>query len=161
MVQGLTSEGSQQAAPGLHGFFMAGLKNLAFFLFSVVTASMALATVATLLVFHTPVFEWLGYPFAVLLELAQLPEAAAAAKALFSGFLDQFMPALAAAKVGSELTSFVLAGLSVCQLIFMSEAGVIILRSSLPITVTELLVIFLLRTAIVLPVLIVGAHVIV
>jgi nucleoside recognition membrane protein YjiH len=43
----------------------------------------------------------------------------------------------------------------------MSETGVIILRSSLPITITELLVIFLLRTAIVLPVLIVGAHIIV
>jgi nucleoside recognition membrane protein YjiH len=112
-------------------------------------------------VFHTPVFEWLGYPFIALLELAQLPDAAAAATALFAGFLDQYMPALAAAGVESEITSFVLAGLSVAQLIFMSETGVIILRSSLPITFRELIVIFLLRTAIVLPVLIVGAHLVV
>jgi nucleoside recognition membrane protein YjiH len=40
----------------------------------------------------------------------------------------------------------------------MSETGVIILRSSLPISLAELVVIFLLRTAIVLPVLIAGAH---
>ncbi len=150
-----------QSAPGIHGFFAAGLKNLAFFLFSVITAAMALATIATLLVFNTPIFEWLGYPFIVLLELAQLPDAAAAATALFSGFLDQYMPALAAASVDSEITSFVLAGLSVSQLVFMSETGVIIQRSSLPITIFELLVIFLLRTAIVLPVLIVGAHLVV
>ncbi len=150
-----------EVAPGLKGFFAAGFRNLAFFLFSVITAAMALATFATILVFHTPVFEWLGYPFIALLELAQLPDAAAAATALFAGFLDQYMPALAAAAVDSERTSFVLAGLSVAQLIFMSETGVIILRSSLPITFSELVVIFLLRTAIVLPVLIVGAHLVV
>ena len=60
-----------------------------------------------------------------------------------------------------DATSFVLAGLSVTQLIFMSEVGVIILRSSLPISFAELLVIFLLRTAIVLPVLVVGGHLVV
>lgn len=150
--------GRAELAPDLRGFFSAGLKNIAFFLFSVITAAMALATIATLLVFETPVFEWLGYPFVVLLELAQLPDAAAAATALFSGFLDQYMPALAASSIDSEITSFVLAGLSVAQLIFMSENGVIILRSSLPISFTELLQIFLLRTVIVLPVLVLGAH---
>jgi nucleoside recognition membrane protein YjiH len=46
----------------------------------------------------------------------------------------------------------------VCQLIFMSEAGVIMLRSSLPLTLLDLLLIFLLRTVIVLPVLVVAAH---
>jgi nucleoside recognition membrane protein YjiH len=147
-----------QHAPDLHGFFAAGLKNLAFFLFSVITAAMALAVIATLVVFKTPVFEWLGYPFVVILEWAQLPAAGAAATALFSGFLDQYMPALAAANIDSEITSFVLAGLSVAQLVFMSENGVIILRSSLPIKIGELVQIFLLRTIIVLPVLIVGAH---
>lgn len=150
-----------QEAPGLRGFFAAGLRNLAFFLFSVITAAMALATLATLMVFHTPVFEWIGYPFIALLDWAQLPNASAAATALFAGFLDQYMPALAASGVDSEVTSFVLAGLSVAQLIFMSETGVIILRSSLPISFAELIVIFLLRTAIVLPVLIVGAHLVV
>ena len=84
--------------------------------------------------------------------------AASAAPALFSGFVDQYMPALAAANISNETTSFVLAGLSVTQLIFMSEVGVIILRSSLPLSLGELAVIFLLRTAITLPVLIVGAH---
>ena len=148
------------AAPNLKGFFTAGLRNMAFFLFSVITAAMALATMATLLVFNTPLFAWLGYPFIAILDLVGLADAAAAATALFSGFLDQYMPALAAGNIDSEVTSFVLAGLSVAQLIFMSESGVIILRSSLPITIGELVQIFLLRTIIVLPVLIVGAHLI-
>lgn len=156
----LTALQRAEKAPNVRQFFATGISNLMFFLFSVITPAMALATVAALLIFHTPVFEWLGYPFIAVLELAQLPDAAAAATALFSGFLDQYMPALAAANVNSEVTSFVLAGLSVCQLIFMSETGVIILRSSLPISFPELAIIFLLRTAIVLPVLIIGAHVV-
>ena len=153
----------QRAAqsPNLREFLAAGVSNLAFFLFSVITAATALATVATLIVFHTEVFSWLGYPFVALFELAQLPDAAAAATALFSGFLDQYMPAIAAQAIGSAKTSFVLAGLSVCQLIYMSELGVIILRSSLPITLLDLVSIFLLRTAIALPVLIIGAHLVV
>jgi nucleoside recognition membrane protein YjiH len=156
----LTAVDRAENAPNLRQFLATGVTNLMFFLFSVITAAMALATVAALLVFHSPVFGWLGYPFVALLEFAQLPDATAAATALFSGFLDQYMPALAAASIDSQVTSFVLAGLSACQLIFMSETGVIILRSSLPISLGELLSIFLLRTAIVLPVLIMGAHVV-
>lgn len=150
-----------QTAPGPRQFLVLGLTNLTFFVFSVITAAMALATIAALLVFHTPIFSWLAYPFVPLLELAGLPDAGAAAPGLFSGFLDQFMPAIAAAGIDSAATSFVLAGLSVCQLIFMSEVGVIILRSSLPLTLRQLLGIFLLRTAIVTPVLIAGAHLVV
>ena len=150
-----------EKSPDLRGFFEAGVSNLMFFLFSVITAATALATLAALLVFHTPVFSWLGYPFIVVFEIAQLPDAAAASVALFSGFLDQYMPAIAAKAIASETTSFVLAGLSVCQLIYMSEVGVIILRSSLPITFMDLVAIFLLRTIIVLPVLVLGAHLVV
>ena len=147
-----------EQAPDIRAFFATGLKNMMFFMGSIITATMALATMAALITFHTPIFSWLGYPFIAMLEFAQLPEASAAAPALFSGYMDQYMPAIVAKGIDSDVTSFVLAGLSVCQLIFMSELGVIILRSSLPLGVVELAAIFLLRTVIVLPVLILGAH---
>lgn len=145
-------------SPGPTEFLRTGLTNMAFFMAAIVPAAMALATMAALFTFHTPVFGWLGAPFVPLLEFAQLPQAADAAAGLFSGFLDQYMPAVTASSIDSRLTSFVLAGLSVTQLIFMSEVGVIILRSSLPLKLTELAIIFLLRTAISLPMLILGAH---
>lgn len=150
-----------ESAPGLKAFLVSGVSNMMFFMFSVMAAAMALATFAALVTFHTPLFTWLGTPFIGLLEFAQLPEASAAAPGLFSGYLDQYMPAIIASGIDSPATSFVLAGLSVCQLIFMSEAGVIMLRSSLPLSVADLALIFLLRTTIVLPVLIVGAHLVV
>jgi len=150
-----------EEAPDVREFFATGFRNMMFFAFSITTAAMALATIAALITFHTPIFSWLGSPFIAVLEFAQLPEASAAAPALFSGFLDQYMPAIVAAGIDNKQTSFVLAGLSVCQLIFMSELGVIILRSSLPLGVADLAAIFLLRTVIVLPVLIFGAHIVV
>ena len=164
--QGLLSEAWERAmeraesSPGVRGYLAVSLSNMAFFMFSVMAAAMALATMATLVAFHTPIFAWLSYPFISLLELAQIPDAAAASPALFAGFLDQYVPAIVAKGIESEVTSFVLAGLAVCQLIYMSEVGVIILRSSLPLSFTDLLLIFLLRTAITLPVLILGAHVV-
>jgi nucleoside recognition membrane protein YjiH len=85
-----------------------------------------------------------------------LPEARAAAPGFLAGFLDQFMPALIAANIDSELTRFVLAGLSISQLIYMAEVGVLIIRSSLPLDFGQLLVIFALRTVIVLPVFLVS-----
>lgn len=58
-----------------------------------------------------------------------------------------------AVNVDSELARFLLAGLSVTQLIFMAEVGVLILRSSLPLGLGDLLLIFALRTLIVFPLL--------
>ena len=49
-----------EQAPNVRVFFVTGLTNLGFFLFSVVTASLALATIAALLVFHTRIFDWRG-----------------------------------------------------------------------------------------------------
>ena len=162
--QSLISEAWERAmeraasSPGIRDYISISLSNMMFFMFSVMAAAMALATMATLITFHTPIFTWLGYPFISLLELAGLADATAASPALFAGFLDQYIPAIVAAGIDSNVTSFVLAGLSVCQLIFVSEVGVIILRSSLPLSIIDLVVIFLLRTVIILPVLIIGAH---
>ncbi|MGI9249283.1 MAG: YjiH family protein [Woeseiaceae bacterium] len=150
-----------ESAPGPRAFLETGVTNMMFFAFSVMAAAMALATIAALITFHTPLFTWLSYPLITLLEFARIPDAGAAAPALLSGYLDQYMPAIIAAGIDSNMTSFILAGLSVCQLIFMSELGVIILRSSLPLSLADLTMIFLLRTVIVLPVLVLGAHLVV
>ena len=120
---------------------------------------MAIATIASVLVFETPIFDWLALPIAWLLELFSFPEASLAGKGFLVGVLDQFMPALVAGGLESEFTRFMLAGLSVAQLIYLSEYGMILLRSSLPISLADLLVTFALRTVVVTPVLLLGAAV--
>ena len=52
-----------------------------------------------------------------------------------------------------------LASLSVTQLIFIAENGILILRSSIPLNLPQLAAVFLLRTVITLPVLALAGHV--
>ena len=139
-------------APGPAAFFRSSALQTLDVVFGVIPAAMTLATLTAVLVFHTPVFEVLTLPIAWLLDWLALPEASVAAPGFVVGFLDQFMPALVARNIDSELTRFVLAGLSISQLIYLAEVGVLILRSSLPLSLWNLLVIFVLRTVLVFPV---------
>ena len=60
--------------------------------------------------------------------------------------------------IESELTRFVVACASVTQLIYMSEVGTLLLKSKLDIGLGELAAIFLLRTAITVPICALVAH---
>ncbi len=58
------------------------------------------------------------------------------------------------------MTRFVIAAMSVTQLIYMSEVGALLLGSRIPVNILELFVIFILRTLITLPVIVGVAHLI-
>ncbi|MEM1246984.1 MAG: YjiH family protein [Acidobacteriota bacterium] len=106
----------------------------------------------------TPLFRWLGLPFVPILQLLGLPEAGAAAPAMVVGFADQFLPAVLGRSIESEATRFVVACTAVNQLIYLSEVGVILLRSALPFRMLDLVGVFLVRTVITLPIAAAGAH---
>jgi nucleoside recognition membrane protein YjiH len=93
--------------------------------------------------------------------MIDFPEASRAAPGMIIGFLDQFMPAIVASNIENELVKFVLAGLGVTQLIYMSEVGLIILRSSIPLNFIHLFIIFLLRSIISFPVLIIAGMIVI
>lgn len=83
-------------------------------------AVMAIGTTALMINEFTPIFQYLSYPFIFILELLQLPEAKATAPAMIVGFADMFLPAVIGKGIESELTRFVIAGMAVSQLIYMS-----------------------------------------
>ncbi|MEH6648659.1 MAG: YjiH family protein [Motiliproteus sp.] len=141
-----------QHAPGPVGMLVKGGLNGFDIWFGLLPLVMAIGTVALALAEFTPVFNYLGAPFIPLLELLRIPEAAAAAPTMVVGFADMFLPAVLGKGIESELTRFVIAGVSVSQLIFMSEVGVLMLKTKLPLNFIELLAIFLIRTLISLPI---------
>jgi nucleoside recognition membrane protein YjiH len=112
---------------------------------------MGLGTAALILAEYTPLFDWLGFPLIAVLNLFGLAEAPAAAPLMFVGFTDMFLPALVGGSIESELTRFVVATVSVCQLIYMSEVGALIVKSKIPLGFFHIGGIFLIRTAIALP----------
>ncbi len=137
-----------------------GLQNAADMVLGVLPVVMAIGTVALILAEYTPVFKIMGMPFVPLLELLQIPEAVAASETLLVGIADMFIPAVLAADIPNEMTRFVVATLSVTQLIYMSEVGALLLGSKIPVKLWELVVIFILRTLVTLPVIAGVAHLI-
>lgn len=119
----------------------------------VLPPSMVVGTCTIILLKKTAFFDFISFPIYLVLELFSFPEAKLATAGFIVGFLDQFMPALIASPLQNELAKFVLAGMAVTQLIYMSEVGLLILRSSLPLRFLDLVVIFVLRTIISFPVL--------
>jgi nucleoside recognition membrane protein YjiH len=123
---------------------------------NVLGTSMLVATGTLILVHYTPVFDWLSYPIYLFLEGVGLAHARLAGVSVLVGFLDVFAPVLLVRAVESELTRFVVAGVSVSQILYMSDLGALLLRSGLPLPLPRLFLIFLLRTAIVLPIFLCG-----
>ena len=98
-------------------------------------------------------------PFLPILKLLQVPEAAEASQTMVVGFADMVVPSIIASeKITSEFTQFVVAAVSVTQLIYMSETGAVILGSTIPVDLKDIFILFLERTLITLPVVVILAH---
>jgi len=150
--------GRARVAPGPRALGRDVALSIGDIFFGLLPLVMAIGTAALAVAEHTPVFTWISYPMVPVLELLRLPEAAAAAPATLVGFADMFLPAVLLTGVESELTRFVIGCLSLTQLIYMSEIGVLILKSKIPLSFAELVVIFGLRTVITLPIIALMAH---
>ncbi|KZN62661.1 membrane protein [Pseudoalteromonas luteoviolacea CPMOR-1] len=146
-------------APGVKGTVKEGVSNALDMLFAVLPVVMAVGTFALIIAEETPIFQFLGQPFIPYLELLQVPEAAKAAETIVVGFADMFIPSiLAASNIESDVTRFIIAALSVTQLIYMSEVGALLLGSKIPVNIFELFAVFILRTLVTLPVIALMAH---
>lgn len=151
------AEARAGSAPGPSAYFRQVALSIAEILPGVIAPCMGMATIAAILVFHSPVFGWLAMPIEWLLQAFSVAQADVIAPGLLAGYLDQFMPALLAQGVDSEFWRFVLAGLAVTQLVFLSEFGMLVLRSSLPVGLADLTLVFVERTLITAPLLCIGA----
>lgn len=140
-------------------FFKEGAQNVLDMWLGVAPVVMGFGLIALIIAEYTPVFQWLGLPFVPLLEIMQVPQAAEASETILVGFADMFLPAIIGASIETEMTRFVIATLSVTQLIYMSEVGGLLLGSKIPVSFKDLFIIFILRTLITLPVIVVIAHI--
>ena len=149
-----------KSSGGIKSFLNEGIKNALDMIFGVLPVVMAIGTLALIIAEYTPIFTYLGMPFIPLLELLQIPEATEASKTIVVGFADMFIPSILAASIESDMTRFVIAALSVTQLIYMSEVGALLMGSRIPVKLWELFVVFILRTLVTLPVIALMAHII-
>lgn len=138
--------------------FIDGFKNVLDMWFAVIPIVMAIGTVALMIAEFTPIFKILGLPFFPLLAILGVPEALAASSTLMAGFADMLLPSILASNIQSDMTRFVVACVSVTQLIYLSEVGALLLGSKIPVSFKELFIIFIQRTIITLPIIALIAH---
>ena len=144
----------------IKGFFIDGFQNVIDMWLGVLPIVMAMGGIALIIAEHTSFFEILGTPFIPLLNLLGVPEAAAASQTLIVGFADMFIPSVLASTISNEMTRFIIACISVTQLIYMSEVGGLLLGSKIPVKLTDLILIFLERTLVSLPIIVLCANII-
>jgi nucleoside recognition membrane protein YjiH len=125
---------------------------------SVLPIAAVVATAALVLAEYTSLFQYLGKPFVPLLTCLKIPEAVNAAGCMVIGFADMMLPSVLAANIESELTRFFIAAMSVVQLVYLSEPGVLLIASKIRITLVDLFCIFIWRTLVAMPVVALMAH---
>lgn len=138
--------------PSFGAMIKEGLKEtfaIAVELFPLITV---VATAVLVLGEYTPVFAILSAPFAPILTAMGLPEATIAAPAFFTGFADLILPFITSSAVTSQLTKFVICAVAIIQVFCMSEGGVILMKSSLDIKFKDLVIVFIVKTVICIPI---------
>ncbi|MFK7825960.1 MAG: YjiH family protein [Oligoflexales bacterium] len=135
-----------------------GIHNVLDMWLGVLPTVLCFGTCALILAEYTSLFDILGVPFVPLLEVMGVPDASAAASTILLGFADMFLPSVMISKSPHEFTRFVVACLSVSQLIYMSEVGSLLIGSKIPIKFKDLVLIYLQRTLISLPIIVACAH---
>nr|WP_148444891.1 hypothetical protein [uncultured Blautia sp.] len=137
-----------------------GLEVMVGMFFDLIPIVVSWGTLALIIATYTPFFKWISYPMGMYLKVLGVPEAFAAAPATLVGFTDMFIPALLAVTLTSVKTKFVIGVLSLVQIIYLTEVGTIIIKSEIPLNFWKLLVIFLERTIIAIPLIVLFANMI-
>lgn len=127
-------------------------------IFVLLPQAMAIGTVALIIAEFTPFFDIISKPMIPLLQLLQIPSAAAAAPATIVGFIDMFIPAVLASGIEEEMTRFFVGALSLVQIIYLTEMGTLLIVSKIPINIGRLFIVFMQRTLISIPIIAVMAH---
>lgn len=128
--------------------------------FVLIPQVMAIGTVALIIAEYTSFFTIISQPMVYVLEFLRIPEAQAAAPSTIIGFIDMFMPAVLASGIEAEMTRFFIGALSLVQIIYLTEMGTLLIISKMPVHFKELLLIFIQRTIISIPIIAIITHII-
>ena len=122
-----------------------GVKTFVSLVVSTMPLVVAWGTVVLIIANNTPVFQILSAPFAWCLQLMKIPEAKEVAPAFLLAYADQFLAAVVGSGRTAVAAKFMCACISGTGLIYMTEVGVLILQSSIPLGFWKLTGIYFIR----------------
>ncbi len=115
---------------------------------------MLVGTISLVICEETTFFYFISYPLIPIYELLGFTKevATAMAPATIVGFADMYLPALFIKTAPSEAARFFIGVLAFTQLVFMSETGMVLLKSSIGLNFFDVVKVFLYRTLVSLPI---------
>jgi nucleoside recognition membrane protein YjiH len=128
--------------------FVDGLKLAILILGTILTVGLAAVLVAE----YTPTFDYLARPLIPVVDALGLPNPDLVAPAMIIGITEMFIPALLVVEA-EPMARFFIAVLSISQLIFFSAVGPMMMDmfSDIPIRFRDLVLLFAMRTVILVP----------
>lgn len=127
----------------------------------IVAYILSIATISLIIGTYTPVFDYLGVVIEPLISLFNLPDADKIAPTVLISIAEVALPAIMIS--GGEvapISVFFVCTLSTVQIIFFTESANAMLESDIPLSVIDLVVIFLIRTVLAIPLVAAAAHLI-
>jgi nucleoside recognition membrane protein YjiH len=119
--------------------------------FDLIPIVMAWGTIVLVLVEFTPIFNIISVPFEWYLNVFGIEGAKEVAPTALVGFADMYIPPLMLANFPIERTRFIMGAVTLLQIIYMTEVGLIVVKSRVPVNVGHLFIVFLERTIIAIP----------
>lgn len=142
-----------------YSVFLTSIPSVFSFALKIVAFVMSIATISLFLSWYTPVFDWIGMPMIPYLQLCQVPNAAEVASATLVGITEIAMPVMTiAGKALAPAAIFFVIVLSTVQIIFFTESANAMMKADMGLKFGQLVVIFLIRTVIAIPIVSIFAH---
>lgn len=159
VTQAFILAGNRAEQAGIQNF-KAKIKNMLTYVVCLQPIIICWGTVALIISMYTPVLRWISYLIGFFMNITGVPEAFAAAPAILSGFADNYLPIILGKAFASAQIKFIIATMSILQIIFMSEIGALLSSTKLVTKFVDIVLIFIERTIIALPFVILISHMI-
>jgi nucleoside recognition membrane protein YjiH len=143
------ARGTVAAAPSLPVNVARSVRDGILMAMAILPSILSIGLLGLVLATYTPVFDWLGYVFYPVTWALQVPDALLVAKASSLGIAEMFLPALLVVEA-APVVKFIVAVVSVAQIIFFSALVPCLVATDIPISVPKLLVIWFERVVLTL-----------
>lgn len=131
------------------------LKNILNIYVGFLPTIMAIGTLSLVIAEYTPFFDVISIPFLYFYQFIGYAKevAQSMAPASVAGFADMYLPALFISGSPSEASRFFIGVLAFTQLVFMSETGMILVKTKIGMSFLDVVKLFLFRTLLSIPLL--------
>lgn len=151
----------QAEQTSIKGAFLEALKNVVNIYVGFLPVIMAVGTVSLIIAEYTPFFDIISAPLVPVYDFLGYSREVASqmAPATVAGFADMYLPALFISGAESEAARFFIGVLAFTQLVFMSETGMVLVKTKIGLNFWDVIKVFLFRTVLSIPILIVLVYV--